>query len=215
MTRQSFVSPATRDRVKKLGEPIALAMGRLGLTPNALTLIGFGIVLVGALLAAGALWLAAGIVSFVGAVFDMFDGTLARATGRTSRLGAFMDSTFDRWGEAVVYIGIVIGCTRADYEVGAWLAAAAMAAAFLVSYARARAESLGFAPGKGLAAVGFAPREIRTVILTVGLVGAGIAGGAQPTILAGALAIIAVLATVTVVQRILYVRRQAIAEDGR
>ena len=85
--------------------------------------------------------------------------------GTTSKLGAFMDSTFDRWGEAVVYLGIVIGCTRADFEVGAWLAAAAMGSAFMVSYARARAESLGFAPGKGMAAVGLAPREVRVAIL--------------------------------------------------
>ena len=113
----------------------------------------------------------------VGSAFDMFDGAVARVTGTTSKLGAFMDSTFDRWGEAVVYLGIVIGCTRAGFELGAWLAAAAMGSAFMVSYARARAESLGFAPGKGMAAVGLAPREVRVVILGIGLVGAGLFGG--------------------------------------
>ena len=90
-------------------EPIALAMGRAGLTPDALTLIGFGITVVGAVLVAMQLWLVGGIVVFVGGAFDMFDGTLARATGQVSRLGAFMDSVFDRWGEAVVYLGIVVG----------------------------------------------------------------------------------------------------------
>ena len=82
-------------------------MGRLGLTPDALTLIGFGITVVGAVLLGQQLWLAGGIVVFVGGVFDMFDGTLARATGKVSKLGAFMDSVFDRWGEAIVYLGIV------------------------------------------------------------------------------------------------------------
>ena len=62
-------------------------------------------------------------------------------------------------------MGIVIGCTRAGFDVGAWLTAAAMASAFMVSYARARAEWLGYAPGKGMAAVGLAPREVRVVIL--------------------------------------------------
>jgi CDP-diacylglycerol--glycerol-3-phosphate 3-phosphatidyltransferase len=67
----------------------------------------------------------AGIVATTGAAFDMFDGAVARATGTVSKFGAFMDSTFDRWGEGVVYVGIVVGCTSAGYDVGAWLAAAA------------------------------------------------------------------------------------------
>ena len=134
----------------------------------------------GALLAAIEWWLLAGIVATAGSAFDMFDGAVARVTGTTSKLGAFMDSTFDRWGEAVVYLGIVIGCTRAGFDIGVWLAAAAMGSAFMVSYARARAESLGFAPGKGMAAVGLAPREVRVVILGIGLVGAGLFGGVAP-----------------------------------
>ena len=96
------ISNATRGRVKKLGEPLALLLGRLGLTPDGLTLVGFAITAAGAALLGGGIWLAGGIVVFVGAVFDMFDGTLARATGRVSRLGAFMGSVFDRWGEALV-----------------------------------------------------------------------------------------------------------------
>ena len=78
------------------------------MTPDALTLIGFGITVVGVDPVGLQLWLIGGIVVFVGGVFDMFDGTLARATGQVSRLGAFMDSVFDRWGEAIVYLGIVV-----------------------------------------------------------------------------------------------------------
>ena len=154
-----------RDSLRKLVEPIARRMAAAGLTANTLTLIGFGIAGLGAIMAAAQWWLLAGIVATFGSAFDMFDGAVARVTGTTSKLGAFMDSTFDRWGEAVVYLGIIIGCTRADFEVGAWLAGAAMGSAFMVSYARARAESLGYAPGKGMAAVGLAPREVRVAIL--------------------------------------------------
>jgi phosphatidylglycerophosphate synthase len=92
------ISNDSRTRIKKIFEPIALGMGRLGLTPDGLTLIGFGITVVGAILLGFELWLVGGLIVFVGGVFDMFDGTLARATGQVSPLGAFMDSGFDRWG---------------------------------------------------------------------------------------------------------------------
>ena len=184
---------------------------------NRLTVIGFLIAALGGVGAALGWWLVAGIVSTGGAAFDMFDGAVARVTGTTSKLGAFLDSSFDRWGETVVYLGIVIGCTRAGFEVGAWLAAACMGQAFMVSYTRARAESLGFSSGRGMAAVGLAPREVRTAILGVGLVGAGLAGDVTMTpdpstgalILAAALGLIAILAAITTVQRILFVVRQA------
>jgi phosphatidylglycerophosphate synthase len=144
----------SRARVKAVFEPIALAMGRAGLTPDALTVIGFAITVVGAVLVSQGLWLAGGIVVFIGGVFDMFDGTLARATGQVSRLGAFMDSVFDRWGEAIVYLGIIAGLVWADQSTAAILGAAAMGAAFMVSYTRAKSEGLGFTTGTGMAAVG-------------------------------------------------------------
>jgi CDP-diacylglycerol--glycerol-3-phosphate 3-phosphatidyltransferase len=174
----------------------------------------------GAVLLAAQLWLVGGLVVFAGGVFDMFDGTLARATGQVSRLGAFMDSVFDRWGEALVYVGIVVGTSLAGFDFGAWLAAAAMASAFLVSYARAKSEGLGFSAGTGMAAVGLMPREIRLVVLSAGLVLAGATGGIAPgttgaTILGAALAIIAVLATITVVQRVIHTRGQARAAAVR
>ena len=201
------VSNESRGRIKKIFEPIALGMGRLGLTPDGLTLIGFGITVAGAALLAAQLWLAGGLVVFIGGVFDMFDGTLARATGKVSKLGAFMDSVFDRWGEAIVYLGIIAGGVLAGSDPVAILAAAAMGAAFMVSYTRAKSEGLGFTAGTGMAAVGVMPREIRLVILSLGLIVAG--ASANLTILAGALAIIAIGATITVIQRILHVRSQA------
>src|SRR6478672_8596184 len=192
------ISNESRGRIKQIFEPIALGMGRLGLTPDGLTLIGFGITVVGAALLAGQLWLAGGIVVFIGGVFDMFDGTLARATGKASTLGAFMDSVFDRWGEAIVYLGIVIGARGAGVGDATILAAAALGAAFMVSYTRAKSEGLGFSAGSGMAAIGVMPREIRLVILSLGLVLAG--ATANLTILAAALAIIAIGSIITVIQ---------------
>jgi len=201
----SFVSPELRAKVRGMAEPIGLALARVGLTPNALTVIGFLIACVAAIAAGAQAWLLAGFLVIFGGIFDMFDGMVARATGRVSKAGAFLDSTFDRWGEGVVYVGIVAGCLLSDYELGAVLAAAAMTSAFMVSYTRARSESLGFAPGKGMANVGLAPREVRLVILTVGVVLAGV----SLTVMAIALGLIVVLATISTIQRIVVTLRQA------
>jgi CDP-diacylglycerol--glycerol-3-phosphate 3-phosphatidyltransferase len=218
------ISNDSRARFKKAFEPIALGMGRLGLTPDALTLIGFGITVVGAVLISQQLWLAGGLVILFGGVFDMFDGTLARATGKVTKLGAFMDSVFDRWGEAIVYVGIVAGCAFAGFREGAILAVLAMGSAFMVSYTRAKSEGLGFTDASGMAAVGIMPREVRLVILSLGLVlapvpiheavpansaCAGACDAFQGGSLTAALAIIAVGSTITVVQRIMHVRSQA------
>jgi phosphatidylglycerophosphate synthase len=222
----SFVSPETRARIRGLVVPIALAFGKVGLTPNALTLIGFGIAVIAALLAAAQSWLLAGILVVFGGVFDLFDGALARATNTTSPLGAFMDSVFDRWGEGVVYVGIAAGCVAASFDVGIVLTAAAMTSAFMVSYTRAKSESEGFTPGKGMANVGLAPREVRIVILTVAMILTAVmggtavadAGGADVTwslgrpALAIGLGLIALLATITTIQRILHVVGQSSKE---
>jgi phosphatidylglycerophosphate synthase len=225
----SVVSPNLRTRVRGIATPIAVAMGKVGLTPNALTLIGFGIAIVAAVAAGLQSWILAGFLVVFGGVFDLFDGALARATGKASRLGAFMDSVFDRWGEVVIYIGIAAGSAFAGFDVGAVLATAALASAVMVSYARAKSEGLGFTEGTGMAAIGLAPREVRIVILTVGLIAVGLAGGvalddqgqmvlldAWSTgrwILAIALGLITVLATITVIQRILHVLRQPTPEE--
>ena len=228
----SLVSAGTRERVRGMATPIAVALGRLGLTPTALTVIGFLGTCVAALAAANQWWLAAGILVLAFGIFDLFDGTLARATGKATKLGAFFDSTFDRAGEAIVYIGIAAGSLAANFQLGAILAAAAMAAAFMVSYARAKAESLGFTSGTGMASVGLAPREVRVAILSIGLIWLGLIGRglvcdelpnplAPPAppcnflgdlgsgILVGTLGLIAILATITVIQRVLHVRSQA------
>lgn len=230
----SIVSPELRARVRGLAQPVAVGFGRLGLTPNHLTLIGFLIAMLAAVAAAQQAWLAAGLLVLFGGVFDLFDGALARATNRVSRLGAFYDSVFDRWGEGVVYVGIAWGCASAGFASGAVVATLALASAVMVSYTRAKSESLGFTTGTGMANVGLAPREVRLAILTVALILVGVAGRVGPLDVAcpdlascvsadlnraGDLAIstglglIAFLATITTIQRILHVRNQAARED--
>jgi len=235
----SLVTPELRSRIRSLAEPIARGFGRLGLTPNQLTLIGFGIAIVASVAAAQQAWVAAGLLVLFGGIFDLFDGALARATGTVSRFGAFMDSVFDRWGEGAVYVGIAWGCVAADFGLGAILATGALTSAVMVSYARAKSEGLGLTVGTGMASIGLAPREVRIAILVLGLVLAGLAtptdlvidcarlvstgsladcfdnGGISTAgrVLAGALALITILATITTIQRILHVRAQASRED--
>ena len=218
----SFVSDDLRERVRSVADPIAATLGRLGFTPNKLTVAGFGIAVVAAIACALGHWLPGAVLVLFGGVFDLFDGALARATGTASRLGAFMDSTFDRAGEAVVYLGIVYAAAAAGFALGGLLAAAAMAAAFLVSYTRSRSETLGFTPGSGMASVGVAPREVRVVLLTVGLVAVHVGGGLHElagsngrTPLAVTLSVITILAALTVVQRIVHVMNQAREQEQK
>ena len=217
------ISNESRARVKKAFEPVALGMGRLGLTPDALTLIGFAITLVGAVLVANQQWLAGGLVVFAGGAFDMFDGVLARATGQVTRFGAFLNSTSDKAGEIIVYLGLIAGLQAVGLGGAALLAAAAMGAGVMVTYTRAKSEALGFTTGSGMAAIGIMPREARLVILSIGLVAAGVLSTGRPFIdntgatasapgevaLLLALGIIAIGATITSIQRILHVRSQA------
>jgi phosphatidylglycerophosphate synthase len=202
------VSNESRGRIKKVFEPIALGMGRIGLTPNGLTVIGFAITTVGAVLVGLQLWVVGGLVVFLGGVFDMFDGTLARATGQASTLGAFMDSVFDKLGEIIVFLGVIAGMQAAGAsDVPILVAAAAMGASIMVSYARAKSDELGYSSGMGLAAVGVMPREIRLVIISLGIVLTGTSIGISA--IEFALGIILVGAVITVIQRILFVRSQA------
>jgi phosphatidylglycerophosphate synthase len=224
----SIVTPELRARVRGLAQPIARFFGRLGLTPNQLTFIGFGIAVLAGIAAAQQAWLAAGLLVIFGGVFDLFDGALARFAGKVSKLGAFYDSVFDRWGEGVVYVGIAWGCAAGWFLEGSVLAAAALASAVMVSYTRAKSESLGFSSGTRMANIGLAPREVRIAILTLGLLAMGAFGGIKTVCDTGfggcpslldrhdgtiflvlALGLIALLATITTIQRILHVRAQA------
>lgn len=198
VTEGSLFTGDERARIKRIGEPIALLLGRLGFTPDALTVVGFGIVLAAAFAAAANQWVLTALILIFGTLFDGLDGTLARATGKTSDFGAFLDSTMDRAGEAVIYAGIAAGAAMNGKTEVIGLATLALGTGSLVSYVRARGEGLGVC-----ANIGIAQRAERAAVLIVGLLAGGLAA---PTWLTAALLIISVASAITVVQRIRYIR---------
>ena len=183
--------------VRDHAHAVASALARLGLTPNQVTVVGmlisFG---AGALIALGQL-LPGGLVLALGGIFDVFDGALARVTGRGSDYGAFVDSTLDRYSEAAVLVGIAVYfAARPDGRLGVLFTLVALVGSFLVSYARARAQSLGFTCEGGLFA-----RPERVVVTVAGLV-------LGPTVLLWVMGLLAILTNVTAAQRIAGVYRQ-------
>lgn len=212
-TEGSLFTGDERARIKRIGEPIALLLGRLGFSPDALTVVGFGIVLAAAVAAAAGQWVLTALILIFGTLFDGLDGTLARATGKTSDFGAFLDSTMDRAGEAVIYAGIAAGAAVNGKTEVIGLATLALGTGSLVSYVRARGEGLGVC-----ANIGIAQRAERAAVLIVGLLAGGLAA---PTWLTAALLIISVASAITVVQRIRFIRaglaaaEQAAAAQGK
>ncbi len=184
-----MVADLARTWGARILQPVARFFGNLGLTANALTVFGFFLtVVVAAVLATGRTQLA-GLLFIFSLGFDAVDGTLARLTGTTSRFGAFLDSTLDRWAEIIIYLALIWLFLTLNDDRGVLLAAAALSASLMVSYTRARAEGIGVACKEGMLT-----RFERIVILIVGLIF---------NLTPWALGIIAVLATVTAVQRIL------------
>ena len=179
-------------------------LARTRVTPNALTTAGVSLCAAAAVLTYFEyrnqilyFWLAA-LVFVVGSVLDILDGALARAGGKQSPFGAFLDSTTDRVSEAFVLGAIALVFHRRGNEVALGFAFAAVVGSFLVSYTRARAEALGL---KG--DVGIGSRAERVVVITAGLVLAP-----WWHCLDAAIYLLTVTAWFTVVQRVLSVRRQ-------
>lgn len=195
---------ARRVLTSYLEQPVTGLLARLGVSPNGLTLLG--LVVAGAsayLLSVGLLW-AGGIVLLASGVFDLFDGALARATGRASRFGALLDSVVDRVSEMVVLLGLLILYIQSSSAEGLVLVYLALAGSVLVSYLRARAEGLGIE-----CRVGIMTRPERVVALGIGLV----LGHWWPVALLVVLAAVAGLAFFTSVQRLFH--SWAELKDGR
>jgi phosphatidylinositol phosphate synthase len=178
-------------------------VARTKLTPDMLTLAGVALCLAGAVLVGFAarneyffFWLG-GLLFVVGSIADILDGALARAAGKGTVFGAFLDSTFDRLGEAAMLTAIGLTFMHAGNEVALVAAFAAVIGSFLVSYTRAKAEALGLRGD-----VGFGSRVERVVLIAVGLFVAPW-GWLQWPIYA-----LAAMAWLTVVQRMLFVRKQ-------
>jgi CDP-diacylglycerol--glycerol-3-phosphate 3-phosphatidyltransferase len=200
---------ALPERLKEAGRALLAPVVRLALalhlTPNTVTVLGLLLTLVAAALVAGGWLLVGAAVLTVGSLLDAVDGALARAAGGGTRFGGFLDSTLDRAGEAILYIGIggYFLIQTGDPTLPVLLAFVALAGSFLVSYSRARAEGIGIS-----AAVGLAPRTERLVLAIVGiaLAGIGLTGA-----LVAVLAVIAALTVATVLQRIWHVWRLSAA----
>lgn len=189
---------------RSLASRSVTGLARTRVTPNVLTTAGVSLCLAAAVLVpfenrAGAwlvYWLAAGLF-VVGSLLDILDGALARAGGKSTPFGAFLDSTTDRVGEGAMLAAIALVFARQGKEWAVVLAVAAVIGSFLVSYTRAKAESLGLRGDVGLGS-----RAERVVLLTAGLVFAPWGG------LPWAIVALSATAWLTVVQRILHVRKQ-------
>jgi CDP-diacylglycerol--glycerol-3-phosphate 3-phosphatidyltransferase len=179
------------------------SLAQTRVTPNALTTAGVTLCIAAAVLVPFEnrnellfYWLAA-VVFVAGSVLDILDGALARAGGKTTPFGAFLDSTTDRISEGFMLTAIAYVFARHGRDVFVAVTMAAVAGSFLVSYTRARAEALGLRGD-----VGIGSRAERVVVITAGLV------LAPWGVLPWAIALLAATAWITVVQRVLYVRIQ-------
>jgi CDP-diacylglycerol--glycerol-3-phosphate 3-phosphatidyltransferase len=202
---------AALDRVKQsyttgartLASRSIVGLTRTRVTPNALTTAGVSLCLAASVLAYFEYrhellfyWLGA-FVFVVGSLLDILDGALARAGGKTTPFGSFLDSTLDRVGEGAMLGAIALIFSRHGNEVALGATVAAIAGSFLVSYTRAKAEALGLRGD-----VGIGSRAERVVVITTGLV------FAPWGVLQWAIYLLTATAWWTVLQRILFVRKQ-------
>jgi CDP-diacylglycerol--glycerol-3-phosphate 3-phosphatidyltransferase len=189
--------------VRRLAARSIASLAHTRVTPTMLTAAGVSLCITASVLVYFEYrneWLffwAGAAVFLVGSVLDILDGALARAGGKASTFGAFIDSTTDRVGEAFMLGAIAAALVRDGNETAFLFTFAALAGSFLVSYTRSKAEVLGLRGD-----VGIGSRAERVVVITAGLVLAPWGG------LQWAIYLLAATAWVTVVQRVLHVRRQ-------
>jgi CDP-diacylglycerol--glycerol-3-phosphate 3-phosphatidyltransferase len=172
------------------------------LTPNAISLTGFVLCAVAAVLVAERLFFLSGIVFIIGSICDTLDGRYSRMSGKGTPFGAFLDSTLDRIEEGIVLTTVAAYFAARDMQFAVAACVVAVLASLMVSYTRARAEALGVE-----CKVGIATRAVRVVILSAGLLFAKGAGLADFELLAPAVYVLAGLSTITVLQRIFHVRK--------
>jgi CDP-diacylglycerol---glycerol-3-phosphate 3-phosphatidyltransferase len=173
------------------------------LTPNAISLTGFALNLVAAGLIVGRMFFLAGIAFIIGSIMDTLDGRYSRMSGKGTPFGAFLDSTLDRLEEGIVLTAVAAYFASRNNELAVAAVVIAVLGSLMVSYTRARAEALGVA-----CKVGLATRPVRVVILSIGLVFAKGASLGHFELLAPAVYVLAALTVFTMIQRILYVRKQ-------
>jgi CDP-diacylglycerol--glycerol-3-phosphate 3-phosphatidyltransferase len=196
--KQSYTTGARQVASKSM-----TGLARTRVTPNALTAAGVSLCIAASVIVLFEnrnellfFWLGAAVF-VAGSVLDILDGALARAGGKTTVFGAFVDSTTDRVGEGFMLAAIAYVFAREGLDLFVILAVAAVAGSFLVSYTRAKAEALGLRGD-----VGIGSRAERVVVITAGLV------LAPWGVLPWAIALLTATAWITVVQRVLHVRKQ-------
>jgi CDP-diacylglycerol--glycerol-3-phosphate 3-phosphatidyltransferase len=193
-----ILSDYLRVRTRVLLEPFAVFFNRLGLNPNTMTILGLvGNAIAGVLIARGNMFWG-GVLVLAMAPVDALDGTMARLRGQPTKFGAFVDSVTDRYSELVIFGGLLIYYQQLNMGLEMLIVYIAAAGSVLVSYVRARGQSLGYDTKVGL----FSRLErilvlIPSLILNVPLVGA---------------ILIAIFGNITAIQRILDVRRQALQD---
>ena len=184
-----------RASLHTVADPIARLLLRARLRPNHLTILGLGVSVAAAHeFFQGRLRLGAMLLVVAG-LFDFFDGALARLARTESAFGAFLDSVVDRYSDLLVLLGLVLFYERQDDHVGVFFTMIALVGTVMVSYTKARAQSVGMP-----CEIGLMERPERMIML----IGGGLFNLLTPTMIA-----LAILTNVTAVQRILYVRRIA------
>jgi CDP-diacylglycerol--glycerol-3-phosphate 3-phosphatidyltransferase len=195
-----MLSEIVRKHARVFLEPVARFISWTGLSPNVITIIGFVLMIGVAIVLSWGYFLVGGILITGVALFDAVDGTLARMMGRTSRFGAFLDSTLDRFSEAVIFLGVFIYFFGQNQSLELILIYATVVGSLMVSYARARAEGIGVPLKDGLFT-----RFERVLLLVIGLI------FDQLTI---TLWLLAIFSNLTAIQRMYLVWRITGGEKG-
>ena len=217
MTPEELGSAPTRPRPRRggrdgAGDLRALARNRLiesRLTPNAISLTGFVLNVVAAVLILEEYFVLGAIAFIVGSLMDMMDGRYSRMSGKGTPFGAFLDSTLDRVEEGVVLAAVATYYAKQGQQEVVGATVLAVVGSYMVSYTRARAEALGVE-----CKVGIASRAVRVVILSAGLVFAGGEIVEDFDLLEPAIYVVAALTIFTTLQRVLHVRRQLVRAAG-
>lgn len=182
---------------QRLGDPVARVLLRAHVRPNHLTVVGLGVSIVAACaIAQGRLRVAALLLAVAG-LCDFFDGSLARLANRVSAFGAFLDSVVDRYSDLVVLLGVVLYYERGADTRGVLVTLLTLVGTIMVSYTKARAQSIGVA-----CEIGLMERPERLIVLIA---------GATFNVLTPAMVVLAILTNVTALQRIFYTRRDAVS----
>jgi CDP-diacylglycerol--glycerol-3-phosphate 3-phosphatidyltransferase len=189
-----------RSRSRSGAERLELLRDRLiasRLTPNQISMAGFTLNVVAAVLVWQHEFFIGGVVFIIGSICDTLDGGYSRMSGKGTPFGAFLDSTLDRIVEGIVLTAVAATFAQRSDDLAVAAVVVAVMASLVVSYTRARAEALGVQ-----CKVGIADRLVRVVIISAGLVFADL-GALEPAVY-----VLAALTTITVVQRILHVKRE-------